>query len=206
MRRSMLLALLCGALHAGTAAAQSAPPMAAKRTAHLVLGLGIDGGSDKIGTVYLSNGSSQTLSAGQGFWMSAGASFLETDVQAVTLDGVATIGFKAWDAGADNGRLKYLGFPVEALARVRYQKVRFGAGLDYVLSPKVYGTGLFSSLDVPLKNSLGFAMTGDWVFRQPGANLGGFIGVRVVLESFETKSGGAKFNANAYGVQVGLDI
>src|SRR5512138_2033923 len=198
MRRSIAFALLGAALYAAPARAQQQPPPQPQftnqqppRTFHLVVTMGIDGGSDTFGTVRFDDGSTQDLNAGAGFSMAAGLSFLETQVGAATFDALATIGFKAWDAGADNGRYSYLGFPLEVMARVKYQQVRFGAGIDYAISPKTSTSGVLAGTfgaDQKFENALGFVMEGDWAVRQPGARAGFFIGGKVVVQTLDSKT------------------
>ncbi len=172
--------------------------------------MGFDGGSDTFGTVYFADGSTQDLNAGAGFSMAAGLSFLETRVGAVTWDGVATIGFKAWNAGADNGSYKYLGFPLEVLARVKYEQVRFGAGIDYAMSPETSTSGVLSGTlgaDQKFDNALGFVLEGDWAVRQPGAMAGFFVGAKIVMQTFESQTyPGVSYKANSYGVILGLEL
>lgn len=216
MRLSIAFALLCAALHAAPARAQQPQPQPQltpqqpPRTFHLVLTMGIDGGSDTFGTVRFTDGSTQDLNAGAGFSMAAGLSFLETQVGAVTLDALTTIGFKAWDAGADNGQYSYLGFPLEVLARIKVQQFRFGAGIDYAISPKTSTSGVLSGTlgaDQEFENALGFVMEGDWAVRQPGAKAGFFIGGKVVVQTFDSKTyPGLSYKATSYGVNLGLEI
>jgi hypothetical protein len=172
--------------------------------------MGGESGSDQLAPMWqiTVDGKEQKLKAGSGLWFAGGLSFLETASGPVTWDGLATIAVKGWNVGGDNGDVRSLGFPLELLARVKYQQVRLGAGIDYLMSPSAKTTGDFAGLyDEKFDNALGFALHLDWAVRQPNAKAGFFVGAKIVLQTLDSKTyPGTSYSANSFGVQLGFEI
>ncbi|HET8538442.1 MAG TPA: hypothetical protein VFL83_01090 [Anaeromyxobacter sp.] len=204
-------ALTCAALLAGIAVpaharAQPPPqPPPQERPYTLVAGIGFDRGSEELVTVYLDDGSSQTLRANEGFFLEVGLGFLKYRLQTVSLDTTTTIGVKGWNVGASNGSIKYLAFPFEIAERLTYQQVRFGAGLSILLVPKITSSGVLGGNDVDLKSSLGVLFQADWIGKRTPGRAGFYVGARFVWQKLEGEHGTAAVNANAFGIRTGVE-
>jgi hypothetical protein len=204
--------LVCTALSAGLAAparAQAPAPAtaaAAERPFTLLGGIGWDRGSARLLTVTLTDGTSQTLRANEGFYFEAGVGLLRYRLDAVSLETATTIGVKGWEVGASNGGLSYLAFPLEVLERVAVQQVRFGLGLSLLLAPRLSSSGVLAGNDVDLKDSLGLVVQADWIGKRVPGRPGFFLGGRFVWQKLEGRHGTAAVDANAVGVRLGLEL
>ncbi len=206
--RPFLKLLVCAALSGGFARAQApavAPGAPQERPYTLIAGMGFDRGGEDLLTVGLSDGSTQTLRANEGFYFEAGVAFLKLRLEKVTLETATTIGVKGWNVGADNGSMNYLAFPLELVERLAFEQVRFGAGLSFLLAPKLSSSGVLAGNDVDLKNSLGLVLQAEWIGTRVPGRMGYFIGARFVWQKLEGEHGTAAVDANALGVRLGLE-
>lgn len=203
----MLGACLAVLLTAGPAAPAPTPAAApAGRPFSFVLSMGIDVGGEDIVEVEFDDGSSETLSANQGFWFAGGFAFLKQPIREVAIDTAVTIGFKGWEVGADNGQIKYRTFPVEVVERLWFRQVRFGAGVSYLLSPKISSDGDLSDFgSIPLKNSLGLVGQFEWIGNRAG-RAGFMLGARGVWQKLEAKGGSGAVSANSFGLYLGAEL
>jgi hypothetical protein len=227
--RAFPVMLLVAALHASVARAQApvasgaieppianspianAPvadaPVANARSFRFLLSLGFDRGSERVAVVDMDDGSRQPLRAGEGFFFTAGGSFLRHDLGATSIDTAATVGVKGWNAGADNGSVDYLAFPLEVVERLSVRQVRLGLGVSYLMAPRIKSKGIFAGMyDEPMKNSLGMIARAEWIGRRAASGRGMFIGARVVVQKLEPKSGAPAWNANGVGVDTGFEF
>lgn len=195
------------ALLAGSIPAEELPAAPQDRPVTLVLTLGLDLGSTKLVKVDFEDGSSQTLRANQGLYVSAGIGFLKLQVgQQAAVDTVATLGLKGWDVGGDNGSVTYLAFPVEVMERVSFGRVRVGAGISYAIRPEISSSGVLEGIEADLKNSLGFVGQVEWVGARAPGRAGWSVGARFVVQEFQGERGGGSVGANAFGMFLGADI
>jgi hypothetical protein len=185
-------------------AAQTWEGFAGDPPVHFVGLMAYDIGGKKLVEATMSDGSSQSISANQGFGLSAGlATFKAFEGRLATQ---ATIGFESWSIDASNGGVKWLAYPLELMEFVYAKPVRFGAGISYLLNPKLTGSGLASAIDVRFKNSLGLALEGDWVFpfagsaRRSRVTLGG----RWVWQKLEVNTGGPAIDASSFAILLGF--
>jgi hypothetical protein len=217
--RTALEVLACAALVVVTPAlaraqapAPTTPPAAipvqpAARPVSFIFGMGFDRGSEELAKVELSDGSTQTLRANEGFYFEAGLAFLRVPVSpASTLETAATIGWKGWNVGADNGSINYRAFPLEVVERITYEQVRLGLGLSFLLSPKLSTDGVLSEYEFKeLKNSLGVVLQADWIGKRVPGGFGFFLGGRFVWQKLEPTDGSGSVNANAIGIRLGFE-
>jgi hypothetical protein len=177
------------------AAGQSlAPAVGAVRLAGT---LGFDLGFTKLIAVEMSDGSTRSLEANQGFFVSIGAAFLPL------LDGrletQATLGLKYSGIEASNGSASYLTFPLEVLELVHVSPLRLGAGVVYVHRPAASGDGALADFDVKFESSLGMVLQAEWTWRaRPGAPLIA-MGPRLLWQKMQVRGGGPVIDANALG-------
>lgn len=181
-----------------------APPAA--RPVAFQFGMGYDFGGEKLLTVTFTDGSKETLRAEQGFSFFAGLGFARFPVGTVNLDTLVSIGVKGWNIGSEDDKLSYLVFPFEAMERLWAGQFRFGAGLSYLLSPRLSGKGMLDVYDLDLKNSLGFLLQAEWIGnRQPG-RAGFSVGLRYAIHDLEAKQGGGSVGASTAGLNLGLEF
>jgi len=99
---------------------------------HLVGRMGIDGGGDRLAKVTMSDGSSQTITAGGLFTIGAGLVYMP---RAAPIAVEATLGYKVDDITASNGSMKFSRWPIELLASYVLERHRIGGGLAQHRSP-----------------------------------------------------------------------
>lgn len=159
--------------------------------------LGFDVGFTNLLKAKMTDGSTQSLAANQGFFFSVGAAFLPL------LDGrlqtQATLGVKGWSIDASNGSASLVTFPLEVLEVFQADPLRFAAGLVYLHRPMLSGKGVLDPVDTRFDSSLGLVVEAEWTGRaRPGAPLLGF-GPRFLWQRFQVRGGGPVFDANALG-------
>lgn len=143
-RFPMSLAAITLALAAGPAAASDL---------HLVARMAIEGGGARLAKVTMTDGSTQSLSAGGLFGIGAGLVYMPTGTP-VAFE--ATLGYKVDDVTASNGQLKFARWPIEFLASYVAERHRIGGGLAYHTSPTyTCDIGGFCSDKVTFDNSVG---------------------------------------------------
>jgi len=127
----------------------------------LMLEVGIGGGGDDLARVSLSDGSHETLSAGDGISVSVGlmvTPFWLRDRLGVGLSG--TIGYKGWSVGGSNGDIRLGRYPVTAAVHVlprvakRWLLMARG-GIDKEFNVSISGSGDLSGPAIDLTAGLG---------------------------------------------------
>jgi hypothetical protein len=159
--------------------------------------LGFDVGFEELLEVDMDDGSSRSIAANQGFFVSLGAAFLPL------LDGKletqATLGVKYAGIEASNGEASFVAFPLEVVEVLHANPLRFAAGVVYLHRPGMSGKGVLAAFDVDFESSLGLVLEADWTWRaKPGAPLLA-IGPRFVWQRLQVRGGGPVVDANALG-------
>ena len=132
----------------------------------LILEMGVGGGGDDLVKVSLSDGSSQTLSAGDGIAISLGVMVTPLWIgDSVGLGVSATIGYKGWSVGGSNGDIGIGRFPLvlaaHVLPRLSPRWFLFGrGGLDKEADPSISGSGVASGTNLDLTAKLGWFVEG----------------------------------------------
>jgi hypothetical protein len=123
--------------------------------------LGIGGGGDDIVKVHLSDGSDQTLSAGDGAAVSVGLMFTPYWVgDKLGVGASGTVGYKGWSVGGSNGSISLSRFPLtfalHLLPRIapRWLLLARG-GIDKEAGVSISGSGVAAGTNVDLNASLG---------------------------------------------------
>ena len=198
--------LLAAALGAPVRYAPGAhPPDRPERPVSVIAFMGFDYGFTELLKLKYSDGSSETLGANEGFYLSAGVAFLKLPLELVTLDTAATIGVKGWNVGADNGKMDYLAFPLELVERAATGQFRLGAGLSYSLSPRLKATGVLAGYAVGIEDSLGLTLQAEWIGRRSPGEGGAVIGLRYLVQRLTSKATGHSVDASALGMTFGLE-
>jgi hypothetical protein len=108
-----------------TLAALVAGPASA-REVRVLARMGLDGGGTRLAKVTMTDGSTQSLSAGGLFTIAAGLLFAPASTPIAV---EATVGYKVDDVTASNGQLKFDRWPLELLASYRIDRHRLGGGV-----------------------------------------------------------------------------
>jgi hypothetical protein len=127
----------------------------------LMLEVGIGGGGDDVAKVYLSNGTHQTLSAGDGAAISLGIMVTPLWVGDRLGVGVSgTVGYKAWSVGASNGDIGLSRYPLIAAVHLlprlapRWLLLLRG-GIDKEANVSISGTGVAAGIGADLHATTG---------------------------------------------------
>ncbi len=156
-----------------------------------VMDLGGDFGTSKLVTVTFDTGDTKSLTANQGGFLAAGASFLP--FQDGMLRTRATLGVKYSTISAANGSISFYAFPLEILETVDLRPVRFGAGVYALLAPKLSGSGFASGGDLSFDSNVGLSLRAEFII--PRTELG--IGARYIWNRLSAN--GSSMNAPAFG-------
>jgi hypothetical protein len=122
---------------------------------------GFDTGGDKLLTVTFTDGTTDSIRANQGLYLGGGISVLNDtkDIEFQT-----TLAIKYDGVSASNGDATFTRIPLDALVFYRWERVRVGAGLTYVMSPKVKTSGIPPvDLNVTLDNAVGGLLQVDYL-------------------------------------------
>jgi len=159
---------------------------------------GFDYGFNKLVKVEMTDGSTQSLAANDGLFLSVGATFLP--LLEGRLETQATLGIKGWSIDASNGSMSITMFPIEILEAFRAEPLRLSAGVVFVPGPTTSAHGALASLNgIEFDNSLGIVLQGEWVapFKNGRGQLS--IGPRFLIQKFQVAHGGPVLGANALG-------
>lgn len=132
----------------------------------LIVELGVGGGGDDLVKVSLSDGTSQTLSAGDGISISLGLMATPLWIgDSVGLGFSATAGYKGWSVGGSNGDIGIGRFPLvlaaHVLPRLTPRWLLFGrGGLDKEVDASISGSGFASGAMVSLTAKPGWFVEG----------------------------------------------
>jgi hypothetical protein len=154
--------------------------------------VGADFGGDTLVTVMFTNGESDKIKSNDGLYIGGGISLVSDDKKIET---EISLSYKVNEITASNGDVTWSRWPLDVLAFYRWSAVRLGGGVTYHFNPELDGSGVISGINVDFKNSLGFALQGDWRINEK-MNLG----LRYTLLDYEAKTGGGKVDANGLGI------
>ena len=158
-----------------------------------VVRIGIDFGGDKLAGATFTNGSTDTIKAGELIYLGAGLSVI-TDSKDIEVE--ATLSYKNDSINASNGKIDWTRFPLDALVFYRMPKFRMGGGLTYHLSPKLSGSGVASNINGNFDDSLGFLLEGDYLVTQK-------VNVGLRYTNIKYKIGGASIDGSSIGITAG---
>lgn len=187
MKKTILAAALAIGASVGAHAADAASPV------RFLLGAGLTFGGDTLATVTFSDGRSEDIRGGGLVHLYAGGDFRVTDVLSLQ----ATVGYHVDDSSsASNGGVRFTRMPVDLLALYHLNDhFRLGAGVQFVNSPTLKGSGVASNINFDFKNTTGAIVEGEYLFTpHMGAKL------RYVSEKFEPTFGGPKAKGDHLGL------
>lgn len=202
--RLTLAFLLCGTASAREAAATEATAAAAAAAPRVrfLAEVRYDVGLTNAVDVQFADGHSESLRANGGWVLAAGAALRPTASDVFHL--IGTIGLKYDAIRASNGSVRYLAYPVELLAAASVPNARLSAGLSVSLAPSFSGSGAATTLDLPLKSSLGIVGRAEWVHAARPGGTAFSLGLRFALERMQAEAGGPVSDANTIGFVAGL--
>lgn len=170
----------------GAAQAQSQP-----RPLHGVAGLGVSFGGDDLATAKYTNGNSQDIKAGSGVYFTIGADYRMSEKFSVQ----GTFNYHVDSTTAKNGEIKFQRFPVELLGYYHVNNdLRIGAGLRYVMDPKLSSSGVASGIEAKFDNATSPLAEIEYFFTPQFG-----MKVRYVKETFKGK-GYYDVKANHVGI------
>ena len=183
--------LLGAALAIGTAfsaqAADAASPF------KFLLGAGLTFGGDTLVTVPFTDGSTDDIKAGGLVHLYGGGEYRLSDLFALQ----ATVGYHINDTrAASNGSVRFTRIPVDLLALYSVtEKVRLGAGAQFVSGPELKGSGVASNVSQKYDSTTGAIVEGEYLFTP---HMG--LKLRYVSEKFTPEGGGTKIDGSHVGV------
>jgi opacity protein-like surface antigen len=183
--------LLGAALAIGTAfSAQAAD---AGSPFKFLLGAGLTFGGDTLVTVPFTDGSSDDIKAGGLVHLYGGGEYRLSDMFALQ----ATVGYHINDTrAASNGSVRFTRIPVDLLALYSVtEKVRLGAGAQFVSGPELKGSGVASNVSQKYDSTTGAIVEGEYLF---SPHMG--LKLRYVSEKFTPEGGGTKIDGSHVGV------
>ena len=185
--------LIGAALAASTLAAQAQGVAPAVRP---LVGFGLTFGGDTLATVQYSDGTTDSIKAGGLAHVYAGAEFKVGTEMAIQ----ATIGYHVDDTrGSSNGSLRFSRYPIDLIALYSVNdRVRLGAGAQFVSSAKLAGSGVASAVAADFQSSTGALVEAEYLFTP---NLGAKL--RFVSHTYKPKGTGISVDGNHVGVMLG---
>lgn len=193
--------VLLGVAAAPGAARADGGDAPAERPVGLLLRMGFDFGGDTIATARYDDGTSTTVKAG-GLVHVAGGLLFHPDAP---FSVEATFGYKADNATAKNGEIKFDRLPLDLIASyVVARRHRLGAGPTLHLNPKATCsvTGICNE-SLRFKNAWGFV--GQYAYGIPLGSSGAELGARYTVITYAPKTAGVKsVDGSAFGVFFGF--
>jgi hypothetical protein len=158
-----------------------------------VVRIGFDFGGDKLAGATFTNGSSDTIKAGELLYLGGGLSVI-TDSKDIEVE--VTLSYKNDSINASNGKIDWTRYPLDALVFYRMPKFRVGGGLTYHIGPKLSGSGVASNVNGNFDDSLGFLLEGDYLVTQK-------VNVGLRYTNIKYKTGGASIDGSSVGITAG---
>jgi hypothetical protein len=187
--RGLPLAAL-GVLLAGSAVAQT--PSYTPIDIRPYFAVGLTGGGDEIATFNFTDGSSQTVNAGELVEFRAGLHWRVSELFSLR----GSLGYHVASSNARNGSFRFERFPVELTGLFQAsQRLRVGLGVRKATGARARSSGAASGLDADFTASTG-ALGELEYFYTPSYSLYG----RFVAENYTSQ--GVRYNGNHVGVGV----
>lgn len=166
------------------------------QAADFVIEGGLHAGGDDLETVTFTDGSSETIKAGDGLSLAFGARFDISD----DLEMAATLGIKIDSIDAQNGSLDWTRYPLNGILLYKMDDWRFGGGLTYHMSPTLEGDGVVVG-KAEFDDALGALLDVRYFFSEPA-----YVGGRATFIDYEVINGSASVSGNSIGVTVGVNL
>ena len=169
------------------------PNVEQKNPLRFLVGAGLTVGGDKLGTMTYSDGSTDSITAGGLLMLYGGLDYRLNNT--FSLQGTLGYHFDATKK-ATNGEVTFSRIPLELLAYYHISEaIRLGAGIRYVASPRIKGSGIASSANDSFDNATGVAIEGEFMATPI---LG--IKVRHVTEKYRKTGFSGSIDGSHFGV------
>jgi len=189
----ILVSLIFRLLPTLLVSAMAAAPSYAADVRPVVI-LGFDFGGDNLATAQFTNGSSESIHAGELFYLGGGVSVLNDSKD---IEVQVTLSYKNDSINASNGSIDWTRYPLDGLLFYRFPKVRVGGGFTYHLSPKLSGSGVANNVNGSFDDSLGYVVEADYLVTRKLTVGGRYTSVKY-------KIGGTSIDGSAIGVTAGF--
>jgi hypothetical protein len=167
-----------------------------ERAVRFVAQMDLDHQFNKFATVTFTDGSKADLGdAIVGLAMGAAVP-LTSDRQ---FEAQGLVGVRYARAGASNGDITYLEFPIEVTAHVNLGRFRLGAGPALHLGPKLSGSGIAATVDAKFETAIGAVGGVEYLF---GARQSVSLGLRGTW--FNLKANAGSIDASGIGMILGV--
>lgn len=133
-----------------------------------------DGNRERTGSSNMTAGGLFALNLGAGIRPFSNGSEWETQI---------TLGYKSNNKDGENGKINFTRYPVDIIQFYNLNKLRFGAGITYHMSPDLSSKVNGNTADFDLESALGFTFQVDYFFEKAI-----FIGAKVELIEYQQKS------------------
>lgn len=167
------------------------------KLSRFVFGGGFTFGGDTLGTIFYTDGSSDSITAGGGLLIHAGLDCRLSEN--ISLQGTLGYHFDTTKL-AGNGELTFNRFPVDLLAYYHASDaIRIGGGTRIVFSPKMEGSGIAASDNLSFDNTIGVVIEGEYtVLPTVGIKL------RYVTEKYSLSGSPFTIDGNHVGLLINL--
>ena len=164
-----------------------------KKSLRFLLGVGETAGGDKLVIATYTDGSTDSISAGDGLAFYGGIGYHLND--AVSLQG--TIGYHSESTkSASNGDVTFSRWPLELLAFYHVKEAfKIGGGIRLNKSPKVKGSGIASNINESFDSTIGLVIEGEYLF---SSKVG--VKVRRVSEKYKQSGSPVSVDGSHFGV------
>ena len=162
--------------------------------------LGYGFGGDKFASLELEYDDGDTrdesLKAGEGvIW---GAGLLIPIGADGNVEAQLGIGMKEEKITAENGKVSFRRFPLDAMVFFKQGKFRLGGGITYHLHPEISGHGAVGSLDASFENAFGFVVEADILFNMV------YLGVRGAFVDYTLEHSDVDADGNSVEILAGV--
>ena len=159
--------------------------------------LNLDGGGEKLATLYFAGGGSASLTAGGKTSLGGGISMLNDSKDFETQ---VAISWKNNSISASNQSLEFTRYPLDILFFYRGSDFRFGGGLTYHLSPVFSASGSLANGKTTFHDSPGLLLEGDFITSDGTSGLL-LVGLRIFALNY-TKAGSPSINGSGAGLGI----
>lgn len=179
-----------------TTPGESQIPQQAK-SLRFLLGAGLTFGGDTLATVSYIDGSSDSVTAGDGLVFYGGLDYRLDD--AISLQGTLGYHFDSTKP-ATNGEVTFSRIPLELLAYYHINDAfRLGGGIRIVTGPKLEGSGIASSANWTFDNTVGMIIEGEYLLHRTFG-----IKLRHVSERYQPSGSPVSIDGSHFGVLANL--
>lgn len=124
-----------------------------------MVGLGFQGGGEKLLTVYFTDGSDEAIKTNGGVFVSAGVSYDINEQYVIQ----SLIGYQSDTQNAENGDVAWSSFPWETSLLARLNRFLVGGGIIFQLNPELTSSGAVSlGQDLNFDNAIGTQLQAAW--------------------------------------------